>query len=94
MDMAGNVWEWVDWTVSLSDQANTSSGGGGCSACDFVNFNTNIETSNVMSPDSWQASDTSLTAADGIGKYYSGATNGAAYRGGRSTLEAATHIAS
>ena len=92
-DFSGNVWEWVDWdmsstlaTVTPANKAYVTSEGSPQSAWkEFRDLGSNIAGGDEMFPDSWQATDTNLQGADGIGRYFaaSNSSGGAARRGGR-----------
>lgn len=91
-DLSGNVWEWVDWdmtivlaTVTPANKAYISSEGSPQSAWkDFTDLDTNIAEVDEMFLGSWQASDISLLGSDGIGRFYAGnnTSGGAVLRGG------------
>lgn len=91
-DFSGNVWEWVDWdssstlaTVTPANKAYLASDGSPQSAWrEFKDLDSNIAGGDEMFPDSWQATDTNLQGADGVGRYFAGtnSSGGAAFRGG------------
>lgn len=81
-DLAGNVWEFVDWTIAnplLKASYNGSSGW-----VEFNQLNTNIDPTNEMNPSTWMPFHSTLGSANGLGRYRrSGNTQNIAYRGGR-----------
>lgn len=83
-DLSGNVWEWVDWNV-LNNKAYRSSDGNPIGAfLEWTAIDSNINNTDPMPVNSWQANEATLTTANGIGTYYANlnGVGGAAGRGG------------
>lgn len=85
-DLAGNVWEWINWVVTPANKAyvaarpiNTAQG-----FEEFRDLNVNVGATDEMKPSTWQPLFLTLTSADGIGRYDAGinSTGGYAVRGG------------
>jgi hypothetical protein len=82
-DVAGNVAEFVDWTITQAQKAGSSSCNEITFDCEWNSVDTNIAPGSVMEPITWQAADPSLTSVHGIGKYRAGDADPAgALRGG------------
>lgn len=85
-DLAGNVSEWVNWTVLASEKAYASSDSGTVYAWrELTLINSNILNTSKMRPESWRSENPALSSAQNIGRYYSGAGafEAAGVRGGR-----------
>ncbi|MEA9357240.1 fibronectin type III domain-containing protein [Bacteriovorax sp. PP10] len=85
-DLAGSVWEWIDWIVTPANKAyvaarpiNTAQG-----FEEFRDLDVNVGATDEMKPSTWQPTFLNLTGADGIGRYDPGinSTGGYAVRGG------------
>lgn len=92
-DFSGNLFEWVDWTLTAGLQtvtpANKAYGNPPDTAPvdgwrEFTVLNTNIGATDEMKPETWQASNASFSTSEGIGAYNSGdnTSGGTAHRGG------------
>lgn len=85
-DLAGNVWEWVDWQVTPANKAYIAATPIAADQGwkEFSALNTKITDADEMKPETWQAFYSSLTGNEGIGLYFAGtnSSGGAALRGG------------
>lgn len=78
-DFSGNVWEWIDWQVTLAQKAYVSSDGApGVFWREWTAIDTNISLGSTMEPKTWQATNLALNSANGIGMYSSGTVDPAA----------------
>ena len=69
-DLAGNIREWVDWSIAKEDLAYVEADGGPtATATEFKTLDINIGQDDVMSPETWQATDPTLDSTNGIGIY-------------------------
>lgn len=81
-DLAGNVWEFVDWTISAPLLKASYNGSNGW--VEFNQLNTNIDPTSEMNPNTWMPFHSTLGSSNGLGRYRrSGNTQNIAYRGGR-----------
>ena len=85
-DLSGNVLEFVDWSVAQEDKAYVLADSGPTSEpIEFTALDTNIEDDDVMPPNTWQPTNTTLDSTNGIGRYNAkGETHSVAIRGGDS----------
>ena len=84
-DLSGNLWEWVDWSVTPSQKAYYSADGGPVASWrEFTLLNTLIGPTNEMATKNWQPTNGSYDSSKGIGKYFAGynTSGGSATRGG------------
>ena len=99
-DLAGNVWEWVDWetggtftTVAQANKAYVNANGGAVTAWrDFIQLDRNINNGDVMNTLTWQSNNPALSSTHGIGQYYASTSGGAAVRGGDRYLNSGSGI--
>ena len=86
-DFSGNIWEYIDWDISSTllsitpaNKAYYSVDGSAQSAYrEFLNLDVNIDGSDEMFPDSFQATDLSFQGSDGIGRYFAGVNSSGGY---------------
>ena len=85
-DFSGNTLEFVDWNVAQADKAYVLADGSPINSVkEFTALDTNIEDDDVMSPNTWQPTNTTLDSTNGIGRYNAkGETHSVAIRGGDS----------
>lgn len=87
-DIAGNVWEWVDWNVTAANKAYSSFTAPNIPVADYREWSlidSKIGAGDEMKPETWESQFfPSLGGAEGLGRYYSGinSSGGAALRGG------------
>jgi hypothetical protein len=88
-DMAGNVWQWVDWNITPADKAYIAADGSPQSAWREFSalYTTGVLTgaSDPMAVWTWSPFNPTFSSTQNIGRYYAGsnASGGAALRGGR-----------
>lgn len=86
-DIAGNMWEYVDWEVAASDKATPSSGSTSNSTFELNTLTLKISNAHVMKRVTWEQNFTSLNSTNGLGNYnpYTepNSSNGLTRRGGR-----------
>ena len=85
-DFSGNVNEFVDWNVAQADKAYVLADGSPINSFkEFTALDTNTGEDDVMSPNTWQPTNPTLDATNGIGRYNArGETHSVAIRGGDS----------
>lgn len=92
-DFSGNVFEWVDWSISAGFQIVTPANKAFANPPDtdpvnawreFNILNNKITGTDEMKPETWQSFNPGFTSAQGVGLYYAGinTTGGMAHRGG------------
>ncbi len=86
-DLSGNVWEWVDWTLGGALSTNMTqaqkASQGGTPVASWLEY-TLLDDFPANSPAiSLLPDNPTFNASDGMGRYYAGASGGAALRGGR-----------
>jgi len=84
-DIAGNVYNWVDWNVTPSEKAYRAADGSPQNAWrEWNTIDTNINNGDEMETSTWQSTNVGANSTMGIGQYYAGsnASGGAALRGG------------
>lgn len=82
-DLAGNVFDRINWTVNQSDKAYSSADGAPLAAYrEFHELDTMIAETDLMNPSTWAPYFISLSSAEGLGKYHAGAGGSIALRGG------------
>jgi hypothetical protein len=88
-DMAGNVWNWVDWNINPADKAYIAADGSPQSAWREYSalYTTGVLTgaSDPMAVWTWSPFNPTFSNTQNTGRYYAGsnASGGAAHRGGR-----------
>jgi formylglycine-generating enzyme required for sulfatase activity len=83
-DLAGNVWEWIDWNVTPANKAyHTADGSPPVAWKELAGLDQNVSSSSEMKPESWEFFFSTLNSSNGMGGYYAGdnASGGAALRG-------------
>ncbi|MCB9090913.1 MAG: BspA family leucine-rich repeat surface protein, partial [Halobacteriovoraceae bacterium] len=78
-DMAGNGWEWVDW--SGSDSSFTVASG----VCSGSDVELNTVSCGVLSYDDYMPDDNTLTSTNGVGTFYSSCGSGGAVSRGHNS---------
>jgi hypothetical protein len=105
-DIAGNLWEWVDYTIGgvnattpsivPNNQKAYASGDGApvAGAIEFDLLDSNIGPGDPMNPSVWRSETIGLNSNDGIGAYFAGlsGSGGAMARGGNYGTNANTGI--
>lgn len=85
-DLAGDVWEWIDWTVTPANKAYVAARPIATDQGfeEFKDLNANIGGADEMKTSTWQPFFLTPTGVDGIGRYYAGtnSSGGSAVRGG------------
>ena len=82
-DLAGNVFDRINWSVLQADKAYVSEDTAPISAYrEFHELDTKMGDADIMNPSTWSPHFITLSSAEGLGKYHAGAGGSIAIRGG------------